>query len=208
MANNKDTDKDWETKTEPLEACQVISGPLEGFAYSLVVAYCTGLDAGASITLDEDRVNKSYLFGTKPFLPGQKPVLQVFQKDTAGGGKQFIHNLELDAKTRPFYILQKEQYQKGANQQHASSDVWTGVFNYTQWHPLQGQCGFAKSLPIPSCLGCNGFCGAIGSHVSLVTIRRTLEEGLGYCFCFFSDHCLVGFRGTPSWSSYIGLRSM
>ncbi|CAK9100182.1 unnamed protein product [Durusdinium trenchii] len=127
----------------------VIRGPLRGFAYSLVVAYCNGLD--------------------------------VFTKDKAGSQPHLVETLNFDSETRPFYLIQKNLSDHGANQQHSSSDAWTGVFNYTIWNPLHGSCGFAKTLPIPTCQGaCNGgFCGAIASHVSLVSIRRALEERVG-----------------------------
>lgn len=157
---------------------QVIRGPLRGFAYSLVVAYCNGLDAGSSILLNTTESNASYIFKTVPLLPGGKTVLQVFTKDKAGSQPHLVETLNFDSETRPFYLIQKNLSDHGANQQHSSSDAWTGVFNYTIWNPLHGSCGFAKTLPIPTCQGaCNGgLCGAIASHVSLVSIRRALEE--------------------------------
>lgn len=176
----------WEENTgEPGEHAlqQVIRDRLQGFAYSLVITYCTGLFAGASITLDG---NKSYTFKTRPpmlpGLPGANLSLSVFSQE--GSESHLERTLEFQPTSRPYYLVQKQLFEKGASQQQSSSDAWTGVFNYTiPWKPMTRECGYAKSLPIPFCNGlsegvgsaCDGFCGAIASHVSLETMKEALQ---------------------------------
>eukprot|EP00435_Cladocopium_sp_Y103_P035985 s851_g9.t1 len=173
----------WEENTGEHALQQVIRDRLQGFAYSLVIAYCTGLYAGASITLDG---NKSYTFKTRPpvlpGLPGPNLSLSVFSHES--GESHLERTLEFQPTSRPYYLVQKELFEKGASQQQSSSDAWTGVFNYTiPWKPMTSECGYAKSLPIPFCNGlsegvgsaCDGFCGAIASHVSLETMKEALQ---------------------------------
>ena len=171
---------------------QVIRDRLQGFAYSLVITYCTGLFAGASITLDG---NKSYTFKTRPpklpGLPGANLSLSVFSQE--GSESHLERTLEFQPTSRPYYLVQKQLFEKGASQQQSSSDAWTGVFNYTiPWKPMTSECGYAKSLPIPFCNGlsegvgsaCDGFCGAIASHVSLETMKEALQVPARFRFCF------------------------
>ena len=152
---------------------QVIRDRLQGFAYSLVTAYCTGLYAGASISLTG---NVSYTFLTRPRVPpGRNVSLSVFSHQN--GKSKLERSLDFQPTSRPYYVVQNQQFKKGASQQQSSSDAWTGVFNYTiPWHPNASECGYAKSLPIPFCPGlCDGFCGAIASHVSLETMKQALQ---------------------------------
>lgn len=150
----------------------MIRGKLKGFAYSLVVAYCNGLYSGASISLNASR---SYLFHTRPGVAGEDLNLAVFEK--GAGSLDFVKDLSFNPLSRPYYVLQANLYAKGALPRDPESDAWTGVFNYTiPWNPFDSECGYAKSLPIPTCSVCNGFCGAITSHVSLTTIRHALQE--------------------------------
>ena len=195
--------KTWESSavTNPW---QVIRDRLQGFAYSLVVTYCTGLYAGASITLDG---NKSYTFKTRPPVlpgrPGANLSLSVFSQE--GGVSRLERTLEFQPTSRPYYLVQKELFEKGASQQQSSSDAWTGVFNYTiPWKPMTSECGYAKSLPIPFCNGlnegvdsaCDGFCGAIASHVSLETMKEALQvPARSVCFFMFFPFLFVRWRG-------------
>ena len=170
----------WEENTGEANLQQVIRDRLQGYAYSLVVAYCTGLYAGASITLD---VNESFTFATRPgpALSAGNVSLAVFRCHK--GDCLLARTLDFRPTSRPYFILQQQLFEKGANQQHTSSDAWTGVFNYTiPYKPAQTECGFAKSLPVPNCMEglggsgpCGGFCGAIASHVSLDTIKLALQ---------------------------------
>lgn len=173
---------------------QVIRDRLQGYAYSLVVAYCTGLYAGASITLD---VNESFTFATRPgpALSAGNVSLAVFRCHK--GDCLLARTLDFRPTSRPYFILQQQLFEKGANQQHTSSDAWTGVFNYTiPYKPAQTECGFAKSLPVPNCMEglggsgpCGGFCGAIASHVSLDTIKLALQESNELRLCMI-NYCI------------------
>lgn len=175
-----------------LNTWEAIGDRLQGFAYGLVVAYCSELYAGASISLDGD---KSYTFKTSPGsgLPGANLSLSVFSQQNGGPSEHYLERiLEFRPTSRPYYTVQQKLFGKGASQKQSSSDAWTGVFNYTiPWNPNSSECGYAKSLPIPACTGlsqgslgqCQGFCGAIASHVSLDTMKEALQEWNAACQC-------------------------
>jgi len=163
----------WRESTAASISPQVMLGQPSGLAYSLIVAYCTGLYSGAQVTEDP---NRSYIFKMTPKVPAQSSHLMMYQMHDGGADPGW--RVEFDPTSRPYYLMQKQLYESGVPST-SSSHSWTGVFNFTvPWNPW-GECGFAKTLPIPSCTGCSGFCGTIMSYVNLGTVRQALQEQWG-----------------------------